>query len=88
MGTSDTRSAQDIEKDIVESRARLAATVDELAFRMKPKNLAQRQLASTRRGLYGATHNPDGGIKLEVVGPAVAVVAGLVAIAIVRRVRG
>ncbi len=88
MGTSDTRSTHEIEKEIEQSRARLAATVDELAFRMKPKNLVERQLASTRAGLYDATHNRDGSIKLEVVAPAVAIVAGLVAIAIVRRVRG
>lgn len=88
MATSDSRSTQEIEKEIEQSRARLAATVDELAFRVKPKNLAQRQLASTRRGLYSATHTHDGGIKYEVVAPAVAVVAGLIALAVYRRVRG
>ena len=88
MATSDSRSTQEIEKEIEQSRARLAATVDELAFRVKPKNLAQRQLASTRRSLYGATHTDDGGIKYEVVVPAVVVVAGLIALTIYSRVRG
>ncbi|MDO5699216.1 MAG: DUF3618 domain-containing protein [Dermatophilus congolensis] len=88
MATSDNRSTQDIEKEIEQSRARLAATVDELAFRVKPKNLAQRQMANARRGFHSATHTDSGDIKLEVVGPAVAVVAGLIALAIYRRVRG
>lgn len=83
-----TRSAHEIENDINASRTRLAATVDELAYRAKPKTIATRQLESTKSSIRNATFKGNGDLRLEVVAPVALVVVGLVAIAIVRRTRG
>lgn len=84
---SDSRSLDQIEKDIEDHRERLASTIDELAYRIKPANLARRQFAEGKSALYDATHTPDGEINYAVVGPAVGVAVLLVAVAIYRRVR-
>lgn len=84
---SENRSLDQIEKDIVDHRERLAATIDELAYRVKPANVAKRQLAEGKSALYNATHTPDGEINYAVVGPAVGIAVLLVTIAIYRRVR-
>lgn len=82
-----TRSPQEIENDIAKSRTRLAATVDELAYRAKPKTIATRQMESAKKSIRDATFHENGDLKIEVVGPIALVVVGLVAIAIVRRAR-
>lgn len=86
MASQDNPSVGQLEKDIERTRARLAATVDELAYRVTPANLAKRTLAQAKTALDGATRNPDGSVRLEVVGPVAAVFVGLVALAIYRRV--
>lgn len=80
-------SADELEKDIEQTRARLAATIDELAYRVTPGNLAKRQMESAKVSFNSATRSNDGQVRYEVVGPVLAVVAGLVALAIYRRVR-
>ncbi|MBO3129111.1 DUF3618 domain-containing protein [Dermatophilus congolensis] len=83
-----TRSPQEIENDIVRSRNRLAATVDELAYRVKPKTIVARQAESARETLNKAVKNEHGEPRLEVIAPAAIVVVGLTAVAIARRARG
>ena len=80
-------SASELESDIERTRARLAATIDELAYRVAPGNLAKRQMESAKVSFNHATRTNDGQVRYEVVGPVLAVVAGLVALAIYRRVR-
>lgn len=87
MSAQDTRSLDQIEKDIDRARNRLASTIDELAYRVKPANLVKRETAAAKMSLMNATHKPDGALRLEVVAPVAAVVVGLVALAIYRRVR-
>ena len=87
MSAQDNRSLDQIEKDIERTRVRLASTIDELAYRVKPANLAKRQADVAKSSFYQATHGPDGSLRLEVVGPAAAVVVGLVALTIFNRVR-
>lgn len=72
---SPERSIQDIEKELAQTRERLAATVDELAFRATPQQIAKRQKESARAAFASATQRPDGSLRVEVV-------AGLVAVAV------
>lgn len=82
-----SQSTAQIEKSIEQTRARLAATIDELAYRVKPANLAKRQVEQAKASFASATTNDQGGVRYEVVAPVVAAVVGLLAIAIIRRVR-
>jgi uncharacterized protein DUF3618 len=77
-----------IEKAISERRAHLAATIDELALRAQPKEIARRTTAGLQARLRGVTHTPDGQLRTErlvAVGGAVTVVLGLMVL--VRRRR-
>lgn len=87
MGSKDNSSVADIEREIERTRSRLAATVDELAYRVQPSTLLKRETEAAKRSFASATRTPDGDIRYEVVGPVVAAVVGLVVIAIIRRVR-
>lgn len=74
------QSAAAIEKAIDERRAHLAATIDELAYRAKPQEIAKRATASLQARVREVTHTPDGQLRTErlaAVGGAVAVVLGL-----------
>ena len=84
---SQNASASQIEKDIEHTRARLAATIDELAYRVTPGNLAKRQVEAAKVSFNHATRTKEGAVRYEVVGPVAAVVVGLLALAIYRRVR-
>lgn len=88
MSAKDTRSMDDIEKDIARNRDNLAATIDELAFRVKPANIAKRQTVEAKAAFHNATHKADGSMRYDVVGVAAGVAALLLTVAIVRRVRG
>lgn len=88
MGSQDNSSVSRIESDIERTRARLAATVDELAYRVQPSTLLKRETEAAKSSFYQATRTSDGAIRYEVVGPAIAVVVGLFALAVYRRVRG
>lgn len=70
------RSTEQIEADIAATRARLAATVDELVDKAHPKNVAKRQVESARAQVFDA----DGRLrtqKLIAVGGAAVGVIGL-----------
>ncbi len=89
MSTSDNRSPQQIESDIVAARTRLASTVDQLAYRVQPRTIVSRQVETTRTSLFNATHTGDGSLRLDVIAPVAAAVGGvlLMAIAVRRRRR-
>lgn len=80
--SQDARSVEQIEADIVATRARLASTVDELKYRTQPKVIAQRQLDSVKAKAKSATHTPEGDLRVEriaaVAAAVVVVVAGIV----------
>jgi hypothetical protein len=73
------RSPQEIEAEIVQARQNLASTLDLLADRTNPKNVAKRGAAKAR----GLVQNPDGSIKTK----QVAIIAGVVLLLVVYRVR-
>ena len=70
------RSADDIQRDIERSRAELAAAVDTLAYRANPKRVVN----NAKRTLLERAKSPQGQAVIAVVG-------GLLAVVIVRRVR-
>ncbi|RNI21323.1 DUF3618 domain-containing protein [Flexivirga caeni] len=84
-----TRSAKEIEADLAATRERLAGTIDELAFRAQPKELAKRQMEDVKLTLGGITHTPGGELntqKLAMMLGGVSVV--LLTVGLLRRSRG
>lgn len=81
MSGAGGRSTAAIEAEIEVTRARLASTIDQLAFRAQPKQIVARQVKSTRRSFYEATHNEDGTLRSEritaVLGATAAVLLGI-----------
>lgn len=76
------RTASEIEADIEHTRARLAGTVDAIAERVKPANVAKRTAGSAKAQVL----EPDGSLRIMRVA---ALVGGLLAvIALVRWRRG
>ena len=67
----------EIERDIEATRARLAASIDELADRVSPKNVAKRGADKARLTVVDETGAPRTG-RLAAVGAAVAAVVGIV----------
>jgi osmotically-inducible protein OsmY len=70
------RSAEDIQRDIEQSRAALASSVDQLAYRTNPKRLVEQ----AKQTLRAKANTPQGRIVIGVTG-------GLVVVLIVRRIR-
>jgi hypothetical protein len=68
-----------LERDIEETRERLAATIDELTYRISPKTIAQREVASIKGYFVDAQGAPRQDNIVKVVGGVVAVV-GLMAV--------
>lgn len=70
----DDRSPSQIEKDLADTRNRLAGTVDSLVDQLHPKRIAQRRL-ETMRARFS---KPDGSIDIAKIAPvAIGVVAAL-----------
>ena len=63
------RSADDIQRDIETSRAALAQTVDELAYRTNPKRVVENTKSSLRR----KAQTPEGKAVIYGVGAVVAI---------------
>ena len=78
---SGNRSAAQIEAEIATTRERLAATIDQLAFRAQPKNIVRREVDSARNAFTRATRNEDGSLRTEritaVLGASAAVLLGI-----------
>ena len=77
------RSAEDIERDIEETRSRLAGTVDEINDRVKPANIKVRAQTQAR----GLVMTPDGQVRKERVGPVAGVLGALLLIRVLRNRR-
>jgi MYXO-CTERM domain-containing protein len=85
-----SQSPAQIEAEIEATRNRLAGTVDELAVRVQPKEIARRSVQDAKDKVQAATHTEDGSLRTErvvAVGGAFAVLAGLVGLRGVRRRR-
>lgn len=77
-----------IEAQIEATRARLALTVDELAVRAHPKEIARRGVADGRARLMAATTTPDGKPRVERLAAVAAAALALIGLAIWNRRRG
>jgi hypothetical protein len=79
----DNQSTDSIEREIEETRDRLASTIDQLAYRTNPKTIVRREVAAVKATFVDAQGNPRTENILKVVGGVVGVVAVLV---VIRRV--
>ena len=70
-----------LEREIEETRERLAATIDQLVDRTSPKNIVRREIASVKATFVDADGNPRTENILKVVGG----VAGFVTLLVVIR---
>jgi len=71
------RTPAEIERDIEATRARLATSIDELADRVSPKNVAKRGADKARLAVVDETGAPRT-TRLASVGAAVAALVGIV----------
>jgi hypothetical protein len=79
-------SADEIEAEIIAKRAHLASTIDELALRAQPREIARRQTESAKARFVDATHTPQGDLRMERIGAiAAAASAVFVVLAILHR---
>ena len=74
-----------IESEMEQTRARLAATIDQLVHRASPKTIAKREVASVRAYFVDAQGSPRTANIAKVAGGVVGVVAFFV---VIRRVVG
>ncbi|MEI2766695.1 MAG: DUF3618 domain-containing protein [Dermatophilaceae bacterium] len=65
MSEPRARSVEQIEAEIEASRTRLASTVDQLAYRAQPKEIARREVASLKTSFDGATRYDDGTLRSD-----------------------
>jgi hypothetical protein len=81
-----SQSADEIEAEIIAKRAHLASTIDELALRAQPREIARRQTESAKARFVDATHTPEGDLRMERIGAiAAAASAVFVVLAILHR---
>jgi uncharacterized protein DUF3618 len=76
-----TRTPEQITAEIAQTRDRLAATIDQLVYRVKPKTIASRQLAA----LKGRFVHEDGSVDTAMVGKVAGGVVGFVVLVVVIR---
>ena len=81
VADSTQRSPASIEKDLEDTRERLAGTIDELVYRASPKTIVKRQIASIRGYFVDAQGQPRTDNILKVAGG----VAGFIAFVVVAR---
>jgi len=79
----DGQSTDSIEREMEETRDRLAATIDELVHRTSPKTIARREIATVKGYFVDPEGNPRTENILKVAGGVVGFVAVLV---VIRRV--
>lgn len=83
------KSAKEIESELQASRQRLASTIDELAFRAQPREVAKRQVEGLKIKAADMTRTPEGEVASDKVGKLVAGAgAGVFLLGLLRRVRG
>ena len=76
------RNLSTIESDIEQTRARLASTIDQLAYRTSPKTIAKREVSSIK-GFFVDANGPRTGNILKVAG---GVVGFVVVFTVIRRI--
>jgi hypothetical protein len=86
--STQNKSADQIEAEIVAARERLADTVDELHHRTAPKEVARRQVESLKTKLVDATQTPDGQLRAERVAALVAAAVVMISLGLWRRRHG
>ena len=69
------RGPDALERDIEAARERLAATIDQLAYRASPKTIVRREVATLRAHFVDAQGNPRTDNILKVAGAVVGVIA-------------
>ncbi|NHN55741.1 DUF3618 domain-containing protein [Calidifontibacter sp. DB0510] len=86
---ADKPSAKQIEADLQATRERLAGTIDELAFRARPQEIAKRQVESVKLKADDTLRTADGDLRQDklatILGGAS---AGLLLLGLLRRARG
>lgn len=81
----DPRTPDQISSDIDVTRNRLAGTIDTLVYRVHPKTIASRQIATTK----GQFVNDDGSPNRDNLAKAAAVAAGVIAaVLLIRKLAG
>jgi hypothetical protein len=78
---ADAESTDAIEREIEQTRERLAETIDQLAYRTSPKTIMRREIAAVKATFVDADGNP----RTENILKVVAGVAGFVGVVIVIR---
>ncbi len=76
-----------IEAEIARRREHLAATVDELVERTRPKALARQGVEEAKSRLRAATLTPEGELRTERLGAVAAAIAVFVVLSVVLRRR-
>ena len=76
-----------IEADIDATRERLAETVDELAVRLRPKEIGRRSVNDALARVRAATTTPDGALRTERVAAVAAAVVSLLGLVLLGRRR-
>ena len=83
------KNAKEIEAELQASRQRLASTIDELAFRAQPKEVAKRPVAGLKLKANDMTRTSDGDVAEDKVGKMVGGAgAFLLVLGLLRRLRG
>ncbi|MBW3086546.1 hypothetical protein KEM60_02772 [Austwickia sp. TVS 96-490-7B] len=85
--SQEARSPRDIEDDIEATRTRLASTIDELAYRVKPNVVAQRQKDVVVAKAQETFMTPNGDFRMDRIAAVALGVAVIVGIGIYRRMR-
>lgn len=81
-------TAKDIEADLAASRERLASTVDELAFRAQPKEIARRSAEGAKLKVNDLTRTPDGELATDRIGYAMGGIGAVsLLLGLIRRAR-
>jgi hypothetical protein len=76
-----------LEAEIERTRARLVGTVDELATRLQPKEIARRGALDLRARVDHAVRTPEGALRVERIVAVGAAVAALISVVVWNRRR-
>jgi hypothetical protein len=78
---------KELEAQIEQTRAHLVGTVDELATRLQPKEIARRGKADLKAKVDAAIRTPDGSLRVERLAAAAAAVVSMVSLVVWNRRR-